>query len=104
MYQASYFIGRDFYLVQHPVEWVHAERQRPWSALWYCSICGEVWARRVIPDSPFTSFRVSCEKHRDHSLEVPGSVFSQLPDAGIPKELLRRELLLHIANYEKVST
>lgn len=83
---------------------VHEELHPPRSFAYFCQTCGDVWARLPVEDhlgnqQPFSVLTVGCSKHRQHSLEVGGSLFTSrdpyMLDA-FPWEVWARELSLHL--------
>lgn len=93
--------------------YVHNERRRPMSGLYFCSECGEVWAKcPVVGDdgvaSPWQSYRTLCRKCFHYSktmFQVPGSLtlswdkdFMQ----ALPMPVLAWELDRHLDHYERV--
>lgn len=85
-----------------PGEWPTLRFRREGVA-YFCSICGDVWARLVLLDhqgraKPFEARSVSCEKHWDQ-WNVSGSLLAGELETLIdllPPEALRRELLVHL--------
>lgn len=72
-------------------------------AAYFCSHCGDVWARIVLADSrgvqmPLDVERVACEKHPD-SYNIPGSLLAGRLAALVellPYDALRREFVIYI--------
>ena len=74
-------------------------KQAPISYAFFCPVCVEIWARAVIFDSSCFCFHVPCKKHAYPGIKVPGSLYpAGDPDflSAMPREVLQRELLLHL--------
>ena len=89
----------------------------PMSYLFYCSECGDVWAKCPVHNpatgevQPFQGHRHPCRKCRprywDQRGQLPGSLLLEYDDEfteALPNEVLRRELLLAIDAYEQLNT
>lgn len=81
---------------------VHGELQNPYSYLWFCCKCGEVYAKAPItPESPsieWSSIRGVCRKH-SNGWQAPGALnLSWDRDfmAALPASVLTAELLAQI--------
>ena len=98
MPEQHFFIGgRSLGLCQrYPLT---AAGQRPISYACFCPVCAEVWARAVIFNEKFFVFHIPCKKHAYDGISVPGSLWP-VGDAdflnALPREVLVRELLLHL--------
>lgn len=81
---------------------------RPFDSMaFFCSECGEVWARVHVPGRYYVPMSVDCEKHAARSpFHFPGSLWiSWLPEylACLPREVLLREFNLHLQHFESYS-
>jgi hypothetical protein len=78
---------------------VHGTYEPPVSVAFFCPHCGEIWGRRIILQAKgWWVATVPCEEcHRSCTIfQVPGSVLTVFtPLKELPKELLKREALLH---------
>lgn len=82
----------------------HSTLQKPISFACFCPVCGDVWARVVIPDTKFFCYHIACSKHHYDGSPTAGSLWITMEQDFIdtmPFEVLKRELLLHIDNYER---
>ena len=73
----------------------------PISEAFFCPVCGEVWARAVIDGTRFSVWAVPCERHTTtgQSISIHGSLWlsgSSEYIKHLPKEVLQRELLVHL--------
>ena len=59
---ALYFLGTRL-LASAPVP-ATPSGAAPHSEAYFCATCGSIWARVVIPDSPFTCHTVPCHLHQ----------------------------------------
>ena len=84
----------------------HAEPQSPPSYAWACSVCGEIWARAVVPGAEFQFINTPCLAHQDSQLRyrVPGSLlgWDTAFDSALSLDLWRRELEVHLKYYENL--
>lgn len=103
MNQTWFIQGRTFGPFPVSPSFIKAELTPPRSYAYYCPICGDVWARRIIsPAARWLFWSFHCPKHPDQSFwhTVPGSIipsflFEELwPD--LPYSLQQREALLHL--------
>lgn len=85
--------------LQRTCSTIHA----PQSLAYYCPVCGDVWARRIIaPETNWMFWSVHCPRHPDAPVwrRPPGtlilSFFLQDETFNFPKELYAREALLYI--------
>ena len=78
-------------------ERTHNELHRARSYAFACPHCGEVWARRLVPSSPWFFWTVCCESCiavNRNSLTPPGSIYLAWDDsytANLPLPVLRYE-------------
>jgi len=80
----------------------------PTSLAFFCTKCGDTWARIVVNKSDFRVEYGDCRKHEVDSLRIsgerPGSLYrpwlSYLVD-DLPIEVIRREFNLHLKYYER---
>jgi predicted RNA-binding Zn-ribbon protein involved in translation (DUF1610 family) len=103
MNQTWFISGRTFgpYLA-HPL-YIKGELHPPRSYAYFCPVCGDVWARRIIsPDTRWLAWSFRCPKHPDAPFwhTVPGSIipsflFEELWH-DLPLPLKQREALLHL--------
>lgn len=86
---------------------IHAQAQIPYSYAYCCPTCGEVWCRYGVenPGTQWSFLRRECRAHAT-GLTIPGSIwigydpeFTSL----FPADLLKRELELHIAFFDKAT-
>lgn len=79
------------------------------SLAYFCSECGEIWARFVClredgTPGRFFAHQGPCESHQD-SWSIPGTLLSgameQILDR-LPPDALRREFTLHLSYYESL--
>lgn len=73
--KASYFFGRSYW----GASTFQAPHERwPNSKAYFCSTCGDVWARVVVDATPFEVIPRPCANHSKHfmseSSSVPGSI------------------------------
>lgn len=92
----------------------HATFMEPSSDLYFCSLCGDVYARLpcLRPDgtqTPWQAYRCMCRKcgtTRQRFLsEWPGSVWREWDDeflAALPVPVLQWELMRHIESWERI--
>lgn len=86
------------------------------SYLMICPICGELWASVICEGSEFFPSRRPCIKHQWAGM-VPGSIMTHIEDSrywgprdhyvtpdGMPREILLRELEVHLQDYERGTT
>lgn len=87
-------------------QFVHGHAHPPWSRVWFCPVCGEVWARVEIAGSRFHVLTAICEKHpKDYGwmTELPGSLWSGYErdfNDSLPDEVMRREVGLCFKAYD----
>ena len=90
---------------------VKAERQAPPSQLWFCTICGTVYAKVEISEPtrvvPYISIASRCEFHnRDtyYSIYTGGSILAEnLNDImEMPAELVEKEFWIHLKETERL--
>ena len=75
------------------------QKLRPISYAFFCPVCAEVWARAVIFGVDFFVLHIPCRKHTYSGIKVPGSLYPAGDAdflAALPREILLRELLLHL--------
>jgi hypothetical protein len=70
-----------------------------WNCAYLCSVCGNIWARRISEQQPTTWYSVyfTCEKCQPRFAgDVPGSLLDTY-DSGLscPNSLLEREFIVH---------
>jgi hypothetical protein len=102
-YSQIWMIGKQMF-PEEPCAWEY-QRERlcsPRSLAFFCPICGEVWARRIIlPENRWFLYTIPCEKHAvehwTHALVPPGSVIPTWEEELLrtaPLEIMRREAWL----------
>ena len=112
MHQLFIIEGRILGQAPRRKEFVHGELQPPVSALFFCRVCGEVYARcPVIQEGvpmPWQSYRRICRKcgktHKPFLDEVPGAIhlsFDQPFTDAFPVPVLQWELERHLDKLEK---
>lgn len=89
---------REAMRLDHP-----GDTQHPLSVAYFCPKCGDVWARRIILDSPpdWILYNRHCGKHPPQSryFPLPGSIWLDFRCdviENLPSEVLRREALIYI--------
>ena len=91
---------------------VHADLQAPCSYLFYCPCCGDAWARCPVEHnatqaiSTFQAWARVCPKHRQSSIDVPGSLWMNWEadfTAAFPEEVVRWEFQRHMALYQETA-
>lgn len=84
------------------LEFAHAQPHRPFNIAFFCPFCGDIWARRIVPDGDpqWTLWTRPCAKHPNSiSRGISGSVWQDYDTEYLnhmPLELLRREFLLYM--------
>lgn len=109
------FIVEGTYLGESPVAafFVHEELRAPYSYLWFCEQCGEVYARSPVLDgagkqSPWQSYASTCRRCARLSAcfyRVPGSLWLNWDKnllAAFPDAVLRYEFERHLDQLDKV--
>lgn len=109
------FIIEGTYLGESPVTkvFIHAELQAPYSYLWFCQYCGDVYARSPVLDgagkqSPWQSYASTCRRCAGLGscfYRVPGSLWLNWDKnllAAFPDAVLRYELERHLDQLDKV--
>lgn len=95
--QHFYIEGRAYgFSTRYPLD---SRKLRPISYACFCPECAEVWARAVIWNTQFMVFTIPCRKHTYGGIRIPGSLWPVGdPDflQALPREVLQRELLLHL--------
>ena len=90
---------------------VHAELQQPPSQLWFCAVCGIVYARVEITKEteviPYISIACRCELHtRDipYSIYTGGSILAENLNnvMEMPAELVEKEFWIHLRETERL--
>ena len=90
---------------------VKAERQAPPSQLWFCTICGTVYAKVEISEPtrivPYISIASRCESHNrntHYSIYTGGSILAEnLNDVmEMPAELVEKEFWIHLREAERL--
>jgi len=90
---------------------VHAEMQPPPSQLWFCTVCGAVYARVEITKEteviPYISIACRCESHtRDipYSIYTGGSILAENLNnvMEMPAELVEKEFWIHLRETERL--
>ena len=90
---------------------VKAERQAPPSQLWFCTICGTVYAKVEISEPtrivPYISIASRCESHNrntHYSIYTGGSILAEnLNDVmEMPAELVEKEFWIHLKETERL--
>jgi hypothetical protein len=91
---------------------VHAELQQPPSQLWFCTVCGTVYARVEITKEteviPYISIACRCESHtRDipYSIYTGGSILAENLNnvMEMPAELVEKEFWIHLRETERLN-
>lgn len=81
-FRRLFFVG-DQYLGESPCDWffAHEELRAPYSYIWFCDQCGEVYARSPVlnpagKQSPWQSFAGCCRRCPSKSMyRPPGSLW-----------------------------
>ena len=91
---------------------VHAELQPPPSQIWFCRVCGVIYARIEISpkkaDSNYISIASLCERHTNtianYSIYTGGSILAEnLNDImEMPAELVEKEFWIHLRETERL--
>jgi len=96
---------------------VHESVQPPWSMIFYCERCGDVYAKAPIElgrgpkggtlISRFQSYSGLCRRHPPTHMfaEIPGSIWKHWDHdfiAALPMPVLRWELERHLDAYERL--
>ena len=90
---------------------VHAELQQPPSQLWFCTVCGTVYARVEITKEtkviPYISIACRCESHTrniPYSIYTGGSILAENLNniMEIPAELVEKEFWIHLRETERL--
>lgn len=110
MYHQKFTIeGQDFGESLRDFEYRHGKPFAPWSVAFFCphEQCGRIWATVQVDDGKYHVLAHHCERHpREYGwmTELPGSIWSiydkEYNDA-LPDPVLRRELDLALAFYER---
>lgn len=110
------FFASDSFIAEAPCEhqFRHEELQAPLSYLWFCSHCGQVFARSPVIKlangqmQEWQSFKALCggchNRSRNFHL-VPGSIWLPWdPDylAVLPDAVLQREATLHLQHFDRI--
>lgn len=69
------FLVRNQYLGEVVHDWMYTNNERlsqTGSTAFFCQLCGDIWARRVITPEWWRSYERRCERHGDGSLLLPG--------------------------------
>ena len=98
------WIINDDHLGPYPIglERSHAELHRPMNVAFFCPLCGDIWARRVVEggDPQWVLWNRLCKRHPSSiSRGCSGSVWQNYDTeylTNMPLDLLRREFLLHM--------
>lgn len=108
------FVVEGTYLGESPVDYffAHEELRAPYSYLWFCDQCGEVYARSPVikfngQTSPWQSFAGTCRRCQPNSgfYRPPGSLWLNWDKdliAAFPDAVLRYELERHLDQLDKV--
>lgn len=108
------FIVEGTFLGESPVAafFAHEELRAPYSYLWFCERCGEVYARSPVisaagQTSPWQSFASTCRRCPPTSgvYRLPGSLWLNWDKdllAAFPDAVLRHETLRHLDYFDKV--
>ena len=83
---------------------VQEEYRIPWGYAFLCPTCGEVWARTPVdhPKSKFQAITRGCPKHKQHEIEVPGSLWLDWDrdfTKSFPFDALLYEVTLHLQQF-----
>ena len=90
---------------------VHAELQAPPSQLWFCTVCGTIYAKVEVSDSgkivPYTSIACRCELHTrntHYSIYTGGSILAENLNnvMEMPAELVEKEFWIHLRETERL--
>ena len=90
---------------------IRAELQAPPSQLWFCTVCGTVYARVEITKEtkviPYISIACRCESHTrniPYSIYTGGSILAEnLNDImEMPAELVEKEFWIHLRETERL--
>lgn len=109
------FVVEGTYLGESPVAafFAHEELRAPYSYLWFCQHCGEVFARSPVlnlagKQSPWQSYASTCRRCVEPGAgfyRVPGSLWLNWDKdliAAFPDAVLRYELERHLDQLDKV--
>lgn len=72
-----FFLGNTFLGESvRPLVLVHGNYQPPPSIAYFCSECGDIWARIVVSGQPFMVYTMPCEHHASPNrfFALPGSM------------------------------
>ena len=86
-----------------PIKTVHGTLALQESVVYVCPVCGDAWARVVVPGQRFWATHIPCRKHHIYINEVPGSLWlSWDPDYNnsFPLEVMKREFELSAASID----
>lgn len=91
---------------------VHAELQPPPSQIWFCRVCGVIYAKIEISpkkaESNYISIASLCERHTNttanYSIYTGGSILAEnLNDImEMPAELVEKEFWIHLKETERL--
>lgn len=102
--QTWFITGKCFGTFPISLERTHNQLHPPRSYAWACPHCGEVWARRFVPSSPWFFWTVCCEActpKNTNSLTPPGSIYHSWDESytqNLPLPILRYEAELLCKN------
>lgn len=103
----------------NPIKWltsyrrVREELQAPPSQLWFCRVCGKVYARVEVEDLgtgnvvPYISIASTCERHNrntHYSIYTGGSILAENLNniMEMPEELVEKEFWIHLRETERL--
>jgi hypothetical protein len=104
-YKVVYFIEGKYFgsAVRRTEERARRMKLPPESIAWFCTTCGEVWARMVADNAEFRVYSAPCPKHPRFRSIPAGSIW--LPwdaqhNEALPPEVIRREFDIHLAHWD----